>query len=544
MDGSDAPSSTGGFSPNRGPMCGSDTQSLAPRGSDAPPPGLPRKPSRGSIVLRVVGYAALIFLPFLGSGRTLTQHEVIVAQPALNMLEDGNWIVPRYHSDEPWVDKPPLVSWADAALFAVLGFSEWAARLPAALSAIGLCVLIALVAWRFADPQTALLAGLVQASCVYAFNHGRLGEIDMPFALLIAAAHAVLLLRWGDGRTDLPLLSAALFHTLAGLAVLAKGPLAPAFIGCTVLGFCAARRSWRPLRSVLLTPAVLCFIVAAGWWYLAAYAQIGDLALERWSYTYVNRIAGEHVQGRQSALVYVLNIPWLLAPASIILLIGAPIVAKRVALPQNHFERYLWCWFFFGMAPLLVSAFKAKHYAIPLLPPLSILAAMVIRAHLSAWGVHARRLYAALFVGVPIATLIVSGFVMPRRDHRRETVEFISDATSRVPAGETLYTLGLAQSSVFPYIRCHWRGINRPGEFAEVLDRADGRPVWVLTPRAFLLAKAAAELQFEEIGTERARKRYPATEVHVLGRIVGGRLILNDETERELNDLAGLSRGR
>ncbi|MBK8915772.1 MAG: glycosyltransferase family 39 protein [Phycisphaerales bacterium] len=543
MAGSDRPVSSSNAGPSPGPTSGFDSQAPNSPPTKSALHSLSKKPSRGRAVLAVVAYAALIFLPFLGSGRTLTQHEVIVAQPAINMLQDGNWIVPRYHTDEPWVDKPPLVSWIDAALFSVLGFSEWAARLPAALSAIGLCALMTLLAWRFTDPRTALLAGLVQAVCVYSFVQGRLGEIDMPFALLIAAAHAVLLFRWGDGRTDLPFRQAALFHTLCGLAVLAKGPLAPAFIGCAVLGFCAARRSWRPLASVLFTPAVLCFFVAAGWWYVAAYARIGDLALERWSYTYVNRIAGEHVQGRQSALVYVMNIPWMLAPASIILLLGWRAVAKRVAAPQNHFERYLWCWFLFGLTPLLVSAFKAKHYAVPLLPPLSILAAMVITTHLRDWGVHARRLYAVLFIGVPVAGLVVGGIIMPKRDHRRATAEFIADVTARVPPGETLYTLGLAQSSVFPYIRCDWRGINRLSEFAEVLQRADGRPVWVLTLRGYLHAEAARELQFEELGADRPRKPHLQAQAHVFGRVVGGRLIVTEETEHELHEMAGPARG-
>ena len=85
-------------------------------------------------------YAAGVFLPFLGA-RTLTPHEVMVSHPALRILEDGHWIVPRFASGF-WLDKPPLVNWLTAACFAIVAdsaSSPHACRLR--LSAVGLCVL-------------------------------------------------------------------------------------------------------------------------------------------------------------------------------------------------------------------------------------------------------------------------------------------------------------------------------------------------------------------------------------------------------------------
>lgn len=72
--------------------------------------------------------------------------------------------------------------------------------LPAALSAIALCVLVAAVADRYLGRAATLLAGLTQASCIYMYMQGRLGEIDMVLTLLLAAAHGVLAVYWGRGQ--------------------------------------------------------------------------------------------------------------------------------------------------------------------------------------------------------------------------------------------------------------------------------------------------------------------------------------------------------
>src|SRR5262245_7176380 len=73
--------------------------------------------------LLVALYAACVLLPFLGSSRTLTPHEVNTVHPAQRMLQDGDWrewIVPRFGSGY-WLDKPPLANWLTAIALAAAG---------------------------------------------------------------------------------------------------------------------------------------------------------------------------------------------------------------------------------------------------------------------------------------------------------------------------------------------------------------------------------------------------------------------------------------
>ena len=470
-------------------------------------------------LLFVAVYAAAIYLPFLGSSRTLTSHEVMVTHPAQRILSDGEWIVPPYAGGS-WLDKPPLVNWVTAIGFALFGFSEFVARLPAALSAIGLSVLVAWIAGRFVGPRAALFAGLVQATTVYTFTHGRLGEIDMPLTLLVAGGNAVLMSRWARGHLDLPWRHGVAFYTLAALAVLAKGLVGAVFLGTTVLAYCAIRRSWKPFRAVVWTPTIVCFFVIAGWWHVAAWLQDGDSAVDQWAYNSLMRFLGLTHLGTESPLFFFWTVPWLFLPWTIALVIGAKQAWRDAHGPNARTYLFLWAWFLGGFVFLTISFFKHKHYIIPALPPLSIICAPLLVRHVDAVKPHAQRFYIIVFTVLLIVYGIVSGVVMPSRDHRRATVDFLHEATARVPADETLYVVGLGQSAAYPYI-AHNRVayIDRPDHVIAALEEAGGGPIWILTLREYEDRSEALGVTLEEIQAEPVRAKHPRPETMVLGRL-------------------------
>lgn len=555
----------------------------------APAGNTPSRLTRGGALLIVALYAAGVLLPFLGSSRTMTSHEVMVTHPAQRILIENTWsawIVPPY-AEGLWLDKPPLLNWVTAGVFMLFGgFSEFAARLPAAVSAIALCLLMAWLAGRYYGPRVALLTGLVQATCMYTYMQGRLGEIDMPFTLLLAAAHAVLVCAWfkperagrplhpepheragrpphpeSHERAEAPLhppesdqapvsgwsgrparsTSARwrishgrllLFHTIAALAVLAKGPLAVVFLGATVLCFCAFQRTWQPLIRVIATPAVLVFILIAGGWHLLAYSVAGQEALDQWAYNSILRAFGLHHLGLSKPLLYLYMAPMLLLPWSVALLIGARWLWHDARRPGAALEQYLWAWFFGGFIFLTILLFGAKHYILPALPPLSIFAARLIEMHLFLKGIHARRFYWATFIVLLILYGVVSGAIMPTRDHRAVTAEFTRTATAQVPDDEPLYVIALGQSSAYPYIQ-HDNCVYLPVTAGEVggalqpqidlkaihaaLTARDGEPMWILSLRGYIKTGAEAGFSFELIAAEPARPKHPVPETHVLG---------------------------
>ncbi len=477
-----------------------------------------------TVVLIVLLYAALVYLPFLGSGRTLTRHEVDIAQPAMRMIATGDYIVP-YYEGKPWVHKPPLAVWMAIPSYVVAGgFNEYGTRLPSALCAIGLCVIMTVLARRFGDLTTALFTGLVQATCVYMFIQGRLGERDMPLAFCVTGANAVLAWHWGAGRLVLPLKSAALMHTLVGLGMLAKGPIAAIFVGLPVLAFSLVRRSFRPVRLVVLTPAILCSIVVGFWWSVAVSVRLGDAewALGRWFYSYVERFAGGYHMESQPLAYYLWTIPWLVLPWSLVLLIRIPRLIDDALRPDAALDKFLWCWFFAGLVFLSIADFKHQHYCIPILPPLSIFAGRLLAEHAAKLGRRARSLYIPVFAAILVGMVIVGGAVMPWRDHRRPRVDFVNREVPQMPAGETLHVLGLEQAAVYPYLE-----VQRPckyfgawSEIAALIRNRPAAPLWVLTKRERLAPAATFGIRLQEVAGEPSRKKYPPDQTLVLLRAV------------------------
>ena len=94
--------------------------------------------SRIAFLLLCLSWAA-IYRPALGDPE-LRGEEVRRNLPAQGMLDTGDWIVPRI-AGEVYANKPPLINWAVAGMFAVTGSdSETSARLVSALSMLALAL--------------------------------------------------------------------------------------------------------------------------------------------------------------------------------------------------------------------------------------------------------------------------------------------------------------------------------------------------------------------------------------------------------------------
>jgi 4-amino-4-deoxy-L-arabinose transferase-like glycosyltransferase len=472
------------------------------------------------VLIVVAAYAAAVFLPFLGEGRLLTRHEVMQTQPALTILDDGQWVVPKLLG-QPWIHKPPLAIWITAIFFAAYGgFSEFLARLPAALSAIVMCVLIALLTDRYYGRRAALLAGLAQATCVYMFIQGRLGEVDMPFAMFITAGHVVLAWCWGRGDFRLSLGAAALYHVMAGLAVLTKGPLGVILMGLPILALAGSEKSLKPIRSVLLTPAVILSIVIGFGWYVAVVLSLGDQAVERWNASYLQRFLGHYHLGSSGPHFYFHAVLWLTLPWTIGLFIGAKILWRDARRPDGVFDRYLWWWFLTGFAFLTIAAFRSPHYAVPILPPLSVLAGKLADEHIRRVGKLAKQFYVAGFAIILIVFLVIGGYAMPSRDPRKLTVAFVREELTRVPDGATLYVAGLAQSAVYPYIERDFEYINSFDEATAAVAGDEAAQPWVLTHRKYLVAAQSMGFVIREVAAEKPRRKVSVGDALVLGRLV------------------------
>ncbi len=127
--------------------------------------------------------ATLYLLPLALSWPLLDPDEGLHAAIAQEMVEKGDWLVPRLFG-RPFWDKPAFYFWFEAGSLAALGMNERAVRLPGLLFALCGTLSTAALAARALGRKIALPAAAFYAT------------MFLPMALSLAATHDVALVVW------------------------------------------------------------------------------------------------------------------------------------------------------------------------------------------------------------------------------------------------------------------------------------------------------------------------------------------------------------
>ncbi|MDO9531628.1 MAG: glycosyltransferase family 39 protein [Deltaproteobacteria bacterium] len=217
------------------------------------------------LILMVAGL--VIFFYRLGGPGLIDPDEGRYAEIAREFFVLRDWGIPHLNL-LPYLEKPPLVYWLTALSFKVCGFTEMAARLPSAVSALGGVFLAYGLGRAFWGPGPGMLGALVLASAAGYVALGRILTLDMTFALWLNVGIGLGYLALSRGQNRLwPWAYLAL-----ALAVLTKGPVALVLAGLVwVIWVIVNRRSGRPLIQirgwVLLAVITLPWFVYVQWRY-------------------------------------------------------------------------------------------------------------------------------------------------------------------------------------------------------------------------------------------------------------------------------------
>src|SRR2546422_588144 len=109
--------------------------------------------SRLFIALIALG-AAAVYIAGNGSVSLFDRDEPRYAQCSRQMLQSGDWVVPRLF-DEVRTAKPVFIYWCQAAAMKMLGDTAFAARLPSALAMPVTLIGFAAFVWRVAGQRRA-----------------------------------------------------------------------------------------------------------------------------------------------------------------------------------------------------------------------------------------------------------------------------------------------------------------------------------------------------------------------------------------------------
>ncbi len=341
--------------------------------------------------LLMAGFCAFLFFYGMGQFGLIGADEPRYAQVAREMLERHDWITPTL-GGQPWLEKPPLYYWQAMLAYTLLGVSDVAARVPAAMDATLLVIAVYLFFRRFRR-GVEIDAALITASCAGVIGFARAASMDMA----LAAAFAVGMLAWWAWRESKQKIYLALFYVCMALGMLAKGPVAPFLAAAVIVLFAAATRELRLVGRTLWLPGILLFCAIALPWYVAVQMRNPQFFREFILQHNLARFSSDLYHHRQPIWYYLPVTALAIVPWTVFV-VAAVFRSIRIwrsvriwwaerksvlAEPdlELQFGAFACCWLVVPVVFFSFSQSKLPGYILPAIPAAAILLAEYLRQH-------------------------------------------------------------------------------------------------------------------------------------------------------------------
>jgi 4-amino-4-deoxy-L-arabinose transferase-like glycosyltransferase len=191
------------------------------------------------------------------------------------MSASRDWLVPHIAA-EVYPNYPPLAAWLMALCGQVLGFSEFAMRLPSVLSGLALLAVVARLGRRLGGEQAGLAAALVLAATPAFLGEQVICRANVMVALFSALAlERFLVVADGDRRARV----VAAFWIALGLAILSKGPVGFVIPALGIAAWIAVERRGAALLELQPQWGVLLLAAVVVPWYGLLWQRTGGESL-------------------------------------------------------------------------------------------------------------------------------------------------------------------------------------------------------------------------------------------------------------------------
>jgi 4-amino-4-deoxy-L-arabinose transferase-like glycosyltransferase len=319
------------------------------------------------------------------SGRPLSLHEARLPEVSREMMQHGDWLIPR-SGGRPWLERPPLPHWITIGVSTLLGMhcdTVWVVRLPAAVAGALTVVLAAWIGGKLFGRWTGIASALVLTTSYEFWTYSGLAEDDIFLAPIVAGAIAlfVQLEFSGDqaphglagffGRRSSKVFG---FFALVGLTNLVKGPLVgAAVVIATVGGFLLWSGKWNSIRRYLWLWGWIVFAALTVFWPLVVYGRFKQEIVDNWKHDYVGTSKYDEHFWYYPIQILGAMMPW--TPAALIAI--WQLIQSRHSLGRA--AKFLVCWAILPILVLSIPHRKHHHYLVPSLVPWAILAAIGLR---------------------------------------------------------------------------------------------------------------------------------------------------------------------
>jgi 4-amino-4-deoxy-L-arabinose transferase-like glycosyltransferase len=353
---------------------------MAPMTSDAP------AHSRRDVALLVLLCVPLFFVGLGGYDLDMRgePREGITAWETIH----NDFLLPILNGDR-LPEKPLMFPWLASFAMRVFGeSSEWAMRLPSALAAVGVVLVVRAIGARLIGRLGGLVAATAFAGTFLVVRLARNARTDMTLTFFVSLALLQFLAMFQERETEPTRPPStgrlALFWLSLAFATLTKGPLGVILPGLAIGPYLLVRRrlgfAWTLCRS--WTPLLL-VVLAGGWYAHGLVVAGGKFGFRAFLMENVMMFLGEEGGGGHRhgpfyfvPLYFIFGAPWAL------LLPAAATLAVRRARGAWGAEPLLLpiAWFVTMFVFFSAASGKRADYLLPMLPAASLIVAGALDA--------------------------------------------------------------------------------------------------------------------------------------------------------------------
>src|ERR1700751_3269246 len=292
----------------------------------------------------------------------------VQAEAAREMIVSGNWLTPHVDGVR-FLSVSPLLTWSTAASFKLFGIADWSARLPLALYALGLfLIVLALGARLFLTPLAGFYASLILLTCsgVFLLSHLLYPQILSTLWLTLAIYFFWRSLHYEHASRR----TVAGFAVACGLGVLSQGsagvivPLIIVFLFLAITRNLLHLLRWHPIIGVLV------FLVIVLPRHLAIH-HINRIHLHLSLFPSSHRAPLSLVW----AFLLIWMVPWCFFSIAALVRLPARAAPRAKQMDKNHQVRLLLVLWLVVVALSLAFTPRQEFSVLPALPALALLAA-------------------------------------------------------------------------------------------------------------------------------------------------------------------------
>jgi 4-amino-4-deoxy-L-arabinose transferase-like glycosyltransferase len=403
--------------------------------------------------------AAVLFFARLGQLPLIDPDEGRNAEVAREMAESGAWVVPVYNAI-PYLDKPALYFRAVALSFEAFGRNETTARLPSALSAAGLVIMMFVFCRREYGERAAALAVIVLATTPLIVGFGRLVIFDMPLALFTSLA---ILAGYraeeneGLARRRWLLLGAA----ASAVATLIKGPVGLLVPGAVLAALSLVERRPRAILRMLAPRNLLVFLVIALPWFAALAYQHPDFVHYGLVEETLRRYLTTRLRRTEPIYYYAPILLVALYPWSALLPEGV-VAAWRSRARWTRADRFFIVWAAMVVVFFSTSQSKRPGYVLPGVVALAVLVGRLLDYAMARPDGRAARLVLRGTVGVAILSAAAAAALslnLAGPDRLQAMLDFESNEFSRLQPDVGMLVASLLGVAVMAVGARLWRDV-------------------------------------------------------------------------------------